>query len=498
MQKFLAGLDAIFAAHEGPDLAAPYLLEALGRAEALGDDGARLSILNELLGLYRSLGRHDEGASVARDALALADHLGLAGTDAYATTFINVATAHRAGGRHTEALEVYSEALVASRATMGEGDRRLAALHNNLSILHSDIGDKRRAHDDLAVALAILTATSMDPGSDLDIAATLTNLSLVCHELGLGNQAAAHAERSLEIFRSGGHESDAHYAAALAGHAEACFRMGRIADAVAMYSAALGIVAESYGEASDAYAVTAANLAEAEAALARSVIGAAQAPSTSRGHVTYPDSADTGSCGHVTYPPRAYPPPTEPPTAEPPIKGLALARAFWEAHGKPMIAERYPEHRGRIAAGLIGHGSDCYGFDDQVSRDHDFGPGFCLWLTAEDHSAIGGRLQADYDALPREFLGAGPRRETPRASGRNRRVGVFEIGAFFEGLTGASAAPPAGRPHEWLLIDEVTLAAAPPMGRCSRIRSAPLAPPATALSACRPTCGSRCWASGSG
>jgi len=369
---------------------------------------------------------------------------------------------------------------------MGEGDRRLAALHNNLSILHSDMGDKRRAHDDLAAALAILTATSMDPRSDLDIAATLTNLSLVCHDLGFRDEAVAHAERSLEIFRSGGHESDAHDAAALAAHAEACFRMGRFAEAVAMYTAALGIVAECSGEGSDAYAVTAANLAEAEVALAQAVIGAAQAPSTSGGHVTYPSSAQavigaaqapSTSRGHVTYPSSAQPATAERATAEPPIKGLALARAFWEVHGKPMIAERYPEHRGRIAAGLIGHGSDCYGFDDAVSRDHDMGPGFCLWLTAEDHAAIGDRLHADYDALPREFLGAGPRRETPRASGRNRRVGVFEIGAFFEGLTGASAAPPADRPHEWLLIDEATLAAA--------TNGAVFADPLGALSAAR-------------
>jgi len=460
LQEFLTGLEVIFAAHAGPDRAAPFILEALARAEALGDDGARLSIMNELLGLYRSLGRHDEGALVARDALALADDMGLAGTDAYATTLINVATAHRAAGRHAEALEVYSEALAVSRVTMGEGDRRLAALHNNLSILHGDMGDKRRANEELDAALAILTATSTDPGSDLDIATTLTNLSLVCHDLGLGAEATAHAQRSLEIFRRGGHESDAHYAAALAGHAEACFRTGRFDDAVAMYRTALGIIADCYGDSSDAYAVTAANLAEAEAALAQSVIGAAQAPSTSRGHVTYPNSADTGSRGHVTYQPSAQPAVAEPAVAEPAIKGLALARAFWEAHGKPMVAERYPEHSGRIAAGLVGHGSECYGFDDAASRDHDFGPGFCLWLTAADHAAIGDRLQADYDALPREFLGAGPRRETPRASGHNRRVGVFEIGAFFESLTGASTAPPGDRPHEWLLIDEATLAAA--------------------------------------
>ena len=458
---FIAGLDAIFAAHEGPTRAAPYMLEALAAAEALGDDGARLSILNELLGLYRSTGRHDKGAEVAVQAISLADKMGLAGTDAYATTLLNVATAHRAAGRYPEALDAYGRALDMARATMGPADRRLAALHNNLALLRGETGDAEGSHAELIAALAILEATSVDPGADLDVATTLTNLSLVCHDLGRGDEAATHAERSLAIFGRGGHQNDAHYAAAVAGQAEASFRMGRIADAVTLYRTALGIVAECYGEGSDAYAITAENLAEAELAAAASV----QVP---HGHVTYPDGTQTASHGDVTYPappapnpaPAPAPAPGEPPTAEPPLSGLALAREYWEAHGKPLLAERYPEYRGRIAAGLIGHGSECYGFDDATSRDHDFGPGFCLWLTAEDHAAIGERLQRDYEALPRVFRGVGPRIETRRASGEGRRVGVFEVGAFFDGLTGLQAAPPAGRPHEWLMLEEATLAAA--------------------------------------
>ncbi|NTV39764.1 MAG: tetratricopeptide repeat protein, partial [Demequinaceae bacterium] len=449
IREFLAGLDAIFAAHQGPDRAAPFMLDALSRAEALGDDGARLSIMNELLGLYRSQGRHDEAESVARDAIGLGDAMGLAGTAAHATTLINVATAHRAAGRYAEALEVYGDALAAARATMGEGDRRLAALHNNLSILHSDMGQKARAHDELEAALGILTATSVDEGADLDIATTLTNLSLVCHDLGRAGEAAAHAERSLEIFRYGGHQNDAHYAAAIAGHAEVCLRLGRHEEAVALYTTALRIVADCYGAASDAYAVTAENLADAERALATAP---ASSPRSSAAKAFAPAAEAEGRAADRTGAPQGE--------EERAPKGLALSRAFWEAHGKPMLAARYPEYSARIAAGLIGHGSECYGFDDDASRDHDFGPGFCLWLTAADHAEIGERLQADYDSLPQEFLGVGPRRETHRASGRGRRVGVFEVGAFFEGVTGASAAPPLDRPHEWLLIDEATLAAA--------------------------------------
>lgn len=85
------------------------------------------------------------------------------------------------------------------------------------------------------------------------------------------------------------------------------------------------------------------------------------------------------------------------------ISGLALSRAFWNDLGKPLLAGAYSAYQGRIAAGLVGYGSECFGFDDELSRDHDFAPRFCLWLTDEDYDAIGEQLQADYDALSRDF-----------------------------------------------------------------------------------------------
>lgn len=435
---FLSGLDAIFEAREGITRAEPYLRAALVRAEETADGGARLTVLNELTGFLRSVSRHDRALAAADEAVALADELGLAGSDALATTLINAATAHRAAGRHDAARTLYDRALAAARATMAPQDRRLAALHNNRSMLCSETEDAAGARTELLAALRILEASSVDPARDVDLAATCTNLALACYSLGLADEAAANTARAMAVYRNGGHEASPHFASALAGQGEACFRMGRFAEAVESYRSALAIIAECYGAHSDAYRVTAANLAEVEEAARGAARGAARAGS--------PEASPTGV------------PPT-PEEATPSGTGLDIARAYWETYGRELLG-RYPELAGRAAVGLVGHGSECYGFDDALSRDHDFGPGFCVWLTAEDHARFGAQLQADYEALPQEFAGVGPRVLTPRAQGTGRRVGVFEIGAFYSSITGYRDAPGADHPHEWLLLDEATLAAA--------------------------------------
>jgi hypothetical protein len=116
------------------------------------------------------------------------------------------------------------------------------------------------------------------------------------------------------------------------------------------------------------------------------------------------------------------------------MKGLELSRKYYETYGKPMLEEEFPDYVPRIAVGLAGEGSECFGFDDDISTDHDFGPSFCLWLTDEDYAAIGEKLAADYAKLPAEFEGV--RFENASAYGDGRR-GVMRTGDFYEKLTGS-------------------------------------------------------------
>ena len=101
------------------------------------------------------------------------------------------------------------------------------------------------------------------------------------------------------------------------------------------------------------------------------------------------------------------------------MKGLELAKAYYEEYGRPMIREKFPDYEGRIAVGLAGEGSECFGYDDEISRDHDFEAGFCLWITEQDGEAIGFPLFRAYGKLPDEYMGI-PMEKTSLFGGNRR------------------------------------------------------------------------------
>lgn len=74
-------------------------------------------------------------------------------------------------------------------------------------------------------------------------------------------------------------------------------------------------------------------------------------------------------------------------------------RRFYDKYVAELIHSGFAEYENRIAVGIAGEGSDCFGYDDEISRDHDFGTGVCLWLTDEDMKRFGYHLSIAYNEL---------------------------------------------------------------------------------------------------
>lgn len=133
------------------------------------------------------------------------------------------------------------------------------------------------------------------------------------------------------------------------------------------------------------------------------------------------------------------------------MQGLEEARRLYERYGTDMIDRLFPKWAGRIAVGLVGHGSECFGFDDVLSRDHDFPEGFCLWVDDETDRAIGVQLARAYRALP--FKKAEARSALSETS-----RGVRRIRDFYSRYTGCDGAPESEL--QWLSLPSHALAEA--------------------------------------
>jgi len=131
-------------------------------------------------------------------------------------------------------------------------------------------------------------------------------------------------------------------------------------------------------------------------------------------------------------------------TPQPPVTGIALARALYEEVVAPVLDVAGVPH----AAGRLGSGSDVLGFDDDTSRDHDWG----LRLTVLVDDAAVPEVDALLEArLPPSWRGHPVRFATTWDPVVRHRVEVTSARALAVARLGAD---PTGRlePWQWLAL----------------------------------------------
>ena len=134
-----------------------------------------------------------------------------------------------------------------------------------------------------------------------------------------------------------------------------------------------------------------------------------------------------------------------------PFNGLSLSRFFFES-SLPQLRENIPDVMACSAAGLVGEGSECLGLDDDVSRDHDWGPAFCLWIPDDLFRQEFDRIERAVAALPSTFQGYPTRMARERRMGR---TGPLPIKGFYRRFLGMDHVPSTWR--EWMAVPEYHL-----------------------------------------
>ena len=401
VDEILLGLDLLFGEQRMAEVE-PYLQDALQEAMEEGNFSVVITIVNELIGFYRDTSQYEKSIYYCEQILPFMDSHGLKSTIHYATTCLNVANAYRAAGKWSASLQYYEEVKNIYDKMLAPTDSLYASYYNNLSLLHQEMGDFEKAAQCLETALSIIETYE----DKIKIAITCSNLAASLLRIDKQAQAEVYLDRALQIFIEDG-EQDFHYGAALSVMGELQFGKRQYEESLKYYQRALEELEKHVGK-TEYYYRTLDNLEQVQKIIERK--------EKSLGRQMFED--------------------------------------FYYEYGEPMLREKFPTYLDKIAIGKAGEGSDCFGFDDEFSIDHDFGPGFCMWVTKETYEQIGASLQEEYEKLPTTFRGI-TRNNMETGKGR---VGVCIIDDFYNRILGVSKVPETL--EEWRRVEEFTLATA--------------------------------------
>ena len=132
---------------------------------------------------------------------------------------------------------------------------------------------------------------------------------------------------------------------------------------------------------------------------------------------------------------------------------LELSRDYFFTVAEPELKHQFPDLFPRLAAGLVGNGSECFGYDDELSRDHDWGVDFFIWTTESDTGSIPKLREWKNELFE----------DRPPAFSRDRseygaNIGVMTCDDFYSSLIGTSKGPQGLK--EWLQAPEESFAMA--------------------------------------
>lgn len=173
IEKIIEKLDACFSRNDYAS-AEKLLLSCLEHGENASDTRVIFFVQNELMGLYRKLGRRDDALGFVRKTLDFIEREGICHQLGAATALLNCATVYKAFDLPEDSLELFLRARTVYESALDVNDSRLGGLYNNMALTLVDLKRFDEARELYGRALRI--AASSENGA-LDSAMTYLNLA---------------------------------------------------------------------------------------------------------------------------------------------------------------------------------------------------------------------------------------------------------------------------------------------------------------------------------
>ena len=327
-----------------------YLEKAIHLCRTQKNDKKLIEILNEYSGSLRNVGRYDDAITAIDESLRLYEKSDTYTPQTYATILINLGNTYREKKSYYEA---ETHLLKAKEIFQSVDDTSYAyiGLLNNLSLLYRDTNNYETAHKLQLEAVRLLEPTEYQ----VPLAISYNNLYEISKHVK-GKQELSpqvYLDKAAYILRREVGTEHPMYAAVLNNRADFEMEQHHYDVALNLYREALPIVKHNYGVESQAYQSVLHNLE-----YVKDLIKTLQ---------------QEVPCHRQT--------------------GLELGREL--AHQVAQDIElNLPDLAPYMCLALVGTGSECLGFDDAISEDHDFTKRCQLFLPADIYETNKERLQS--------------------------------------------------------------------------------------------------------
>lgn len=213
--EFLEGLDALFAVNE-TEKAGAYLTEWYQKAVAAENWQLQATVLNEMMGYYRSIGMESLALDAIARMLRLVSDYELDKNKDIGTVWINVGTTLCRFYQYEEGLKYYAMAKEALEDC--DNPYILASLYNNSAAAYEAGGNIAAALDNYEHSLALLQDL---PDCATFVAITYANMANGCHGTGDDNKAEEYVRLMDSVLDNPDIPRDA-------GYASACVKCGTL------------------------------------------------------------------------------------------------------------------------------------------------------------------------------------------------------------------------------------------------------------------------------
>ena len=327
-----------------------YLEKAIHLCRVQNNQKKLIEILNEYSGSLRNVGRYDDAIAAIDESLRIYEQSDTYTPQTYATILINLGNTYREKKSYFEA---ETHLLKAKEIFQSVGDTSYAyiGLLNNLSLLYRDTNNYETAYALQLEAVQLLEPTEYQ----VPLAISYNNLYEISKHTKEGRSLSPqiYLDKAAYILRREVGTEHPMYAAVLNNRADYEMEQHHYDVALNLYREALPIVKHNYGVESQAYQSVLHNLD-----YVKDLIKTLQQETP---------------CHRQT--------------------GLELGREL--AHQVAQDIElNLPDLVPHICLALVGTGSECLGFDDAISEDHDFTKRCQLFLPADTYKANTDRLHS--------------------------------------------------------------------------------------------------------